>query len=221
LIELSFLLVDTGIRKLDPYERSHLVSPDAAIGELNGRFREHGIGYEFVNGEIIRIDSKYLHAEAVKPALNLLHGGRRQFLGPLQEFLAAHERHREGKEKEAIQEALKAFESTMKAICDARKWSYDKKKATAKDLIQVIFDNHLIADYLQSHFTALRSVLEAGVPTVRNKTAGHGQGGTPTSVPPYVAAYALHLAASNIVLLVEAHNATSNRSRPEYGPRVI
>ena len=54
---------------------------------------------------------------------------------------------------------------------------------------------------------ALRSVLESGLPTVRNKTkgSGHGQGKELINIPGHLAAYALHLAASNIVLLVEAH----------------
>lgn len=45
---------------------------------------------------------------------------------------------------------------------------------------------------------------EAGVPTVRNKLGGHGQGAEQIEVPDYVAAYALHLTATNILLLVNA-----------------
>ena len=48
---------------------------------------------------------------------------------------------------------------------------------------------------------------ESGAPTVRNKEAGHGQGSEPVNVPEYLAAYVLHLTASNIVLLVEAYKA--------------
>ena len=66
------------------------------------------------------------------------------------------------------------------------------------------FDNDLIPAALQSQFSALRSVLESGVPTVRNKMAGHGQGSIPASVPDYMARFAMHLTASNIVLLVDA-----------------
>jgi hypothetical protein len=67
--------------------------------------------------------------------------------------------------------------------------------------------NQLIPQYLETYFSGLRQVLEAGVPTVRNKTSGHGQGATPTHVPEHLAAYVLHLAASNIVMLIEAHKA--------------
>ncbi len=209
LIEASFLIIDLRVRRLEPYEREgyNLVHPDTAIKELNARFREHGIGYEYAGGEIVRIDSKYLHAEAVKPALQLLHGAGRGFSGPLEEFLKAHEHHRKGEQKEAIINAAKAFESTLKAICTARGWAFDQNKDTAKDLIKIVFDQALIPTYLQNEFNGLRTVLESAVPTVRNRTAGHGQGATPTDVPDWLASYVLHMTAANIVLLIQAHKA--------------
>lgn len=174
---------------------------------MNGRFREHCIGYEFAGGEIIRVDSKYLHAETVKPALHLLQEAGKGFSGPLDEFLKAHEHYRRGNQKDAILNAGKAFESTLKTICAARGWPFDSTKDTAKKLLETVFSNGLIPSYLQSHFSALQSVLESGVPTVRNKTSGHGQGATPTTVPNHIVAYVLHTTAANIVLLMEAHQA--------------
>jgi hypothetical protein len=94
----------------------------------------------------------------------------------------------------------------MKTICDKKSWSYPPT-ATAKDLIGIILDHGLIPTYLTSHFTALRSTLEAGAPTVRNKTSGHGQGAQEIPVPEYLAAYAIHLTASDILLLVRAFQA--------------
>ena len=102
-------------------------------------------------------------------------------------------------------DCLKAFESTLKCICDRRRWGY-KPTDTAKALLNVVFEKGLVPAFLQSHFTSLRSSLEAGVPTVRNKLGGHGQGGTPVAVPDSLAAYALHLSATNIVLLVQLEN---------------
>jgi hypothetical protein len=77
--------------------------------------------------------------------------------------------------------------------------------ATAKALLEILFNQELIPAALQSHFTALRTTLEAGLPTVRNRTSGHGQGTEPVAIPDYLAAYALHLAAANIVMLIQAH----------------
>jgi uncharacterized protein DUF7014 len=52
----------------------------------------------------------------------------------------------------------------------------------------------------------VRNTLQAGLPTVRNKLGGHGQGKDTRKAADYFAGYALHLAATNIVFLVEAHN---------------
>ncbi len=207
LIELSFAFISAEETQQsfrtwrDPYAQSR-TSPDDAIHELNERFRAHGVGFQFVQGQIIRVDSQYLHAEAVKPALSLLQGAG--FEGPTEEFLKAHDHYRHGRDKEAITEALKAFESTLKAICAERSWNL-KGTETASQLLTVVFDNGLIPPYLSSQFTSLKSLLEAGLPTVRNKTSAHGGGPTPTTVPEYMVTFALNLAASNIVLLVKAH----------------
>ena len=96
------------------YERHKLslLKPDSAIAELNERFREHNVGYEFSNGELIRIDSRYLHAETVQPALQLLHDAGAGFAGPLQEFLKADDYHRKGEQKDAISSGSKPREHT-------------------------------------------------------------------------------------------------------------
>jgi hypothetical protein len=209
LIELTFRFISLRLRHLDDYQRrvGGIIDPDEAIATLNRRFREHGIGYEFAGDEIIRVDSKYIHAAAVRPALQLLHDAGRAFAGAMKEFLGAHERHRKGEQQDAIVWACKAFESTMKAICAVRGWPFDPHKDTASKLIDIVFAHGLVPAYLQSHVGALRTVLEAGVPTVRNKTSGHGQGATPVGVPDHYTAYVLHLTASNIVFLIECHNA--------------
>jgi hypothetical protein len=209
LIEVAFTFVDTALRRPHEHRRAlfGLGDPDSAINELNRRFREHCIGYEFAGGEIIRIDSKYLHAETVKPALQVLQGAGKYFSGPLEEFLKAHEHYRKGNQMAAILNAGKSFESTLKSICTARGWPFDSNKDGASKLLETVFSKCLIPSYLQTHFAALRSVLESGVPTVRNKASGHGRGATPTTVPDHLVAYVLHATAANIVLLMEAHQA--------------
>jgi len=180
------------------------INPDDAINELNRRFREHGVGFQFESGEIIRVDSHLLHSEAVKPTLRFL--AEPGFEGANQEYLSAHEHYRHRRYPEALTDGLKALESTMKAICDKRKWSYDKS-ATAKQLIAVVLDKELVPPFLQTHFASLRSGLESGVPTIRNKLGGHGQGAAPRVVPEHIVSYHLHLTASTILLLVECDKA--------------
>ena len=202
-IELAFEHVDTTIRRPDYTGRSgpncNQIADDA-INELNSRFREHGIGYEF-NGEIIRVDSQMLHAEAVKHALTLLRESA--YKGAEAEFLTAHEHYRHGRQKEALTESLKAMESVMKSICAKRDWTVDPH-APARTLLQTLFDNGLIQKFWTSHFSALQSTLEAGVPTARNKLGGHGQGSEVKVVPDYLVGYVLHLTASAILFLVNA-----------------
>jgi AbiJ N-terminal domain 4 len=205
IIQLSFQVIDKAIREMNGYDMQTAgitQSADGAIEDLNGRFLEHNIGYQYLNGQIVRLDSQFAHEEIVKPALSLLNTAG--FDGPAEEFIKAFDHYKHERNKEAVVEALKAFESTMKAICDTRKWLYPST-ATAKDLIKILFDKGMIPAELQSHFAGLRSVMEAGLPTVRNKTSGHGQGSVSVTIPPHVVAYALHLAASNIVFCVEAH----------------
>ena len=204
-IELSFRYIDRLTRKFDYLHKQNASqAADAAIAELNDRFKEHGVGFQFVGDEIIRVDSQLVHAEVVKPALALLNGPG--FAGPQAEFLKAHEHYRHGNSKEALTEALKSLESVVKVICAKRKWAH-APNATSKQLLDVLFQNGLIPTFWEQHFSALRSTLESGVPTARNRLGGHGQGATVTKVPAFLAAYVLHLTASAIVFLVEAEKA--------------
>ncbi len=207
LIEISFRLVQGILRE---HQRrigyqTRWQPADDAIAELNHRFREHGIGYQYQGGQIIAVNSQYLHSEVVEPAISLLHEAN--FEGPLQEFMAAHEHYRKGNYKEAIANAGSAFESTMKAICEERSWTFGRTTASA--LIETLFSNALVPPEMKNHFDSLLSAMKSGVPTLRNQAGrgAHGQGSVPVEVPDYLAAYCLHLTAANIVFLVEAHNA--------------
>ena len=205
LIEVSFRMIERVCSKLSGSEKHQAEitqDSDDAITELNIRFKEHGIGYQYVSGIIIPVDSQYIHTEVVRPAISLLQ--RVGFDGASEEFLNAHKHYREGRNKEAIAEALKAFESTMKSICSFMSWEVPEN-ATAKPLIDVCFSNGLIPKSLSSHFNSLRTTLESGLPTASNRLARHGQGQKVVIVPNFIAAYALHLAATNIVFLVESY----------------
>lgn len=204
VVELCFNVVNSVICVNHSYQyyTDRKIEPDAAISELNERFKEHGVGYQFDSNKLIRVDSEFLHSEAVKPTLTVLRGSA--FKGANEEFLFAHEHYRHGRYKECLVDSLKAFESTMKAICKLRGWT-TQPNDTAKTLIGICFSNGLIPSYLDSQFSSLRSLLESGVPTVRNKNGGHGQGADPIVVPEYMARYALNLTATSILFLVEAN----------------
>jgi hypothetical protein len=149
----------------------------------------------------VRVDSQFLHSTVTKPALRLLN--EPHYEGPQDEFISAHDHFRHGRYKEAITDAAKSFESMMKAICDRKGWIY-QRGARASDLLKVLRSKRLWPDYLDASFDQLIATLQSGLPQVRNDKSAHGQGATRQEVPEYVAAYALHLAASKIVLLADA-----------------
>jgi uncharacterized protein DUF7014/AbiJ-like protein len=200
-VEISFLVAERAQNAYYNASAKVKMTIAEATAELNQRFLEAGIGYQLENGQILRVDSKFVHAETVKPALMLLSDPRYQ--GAQDEFLEAHKRYREGDYKGCVVECLKAFESTMKTICEIRNWPYNQKD-TAKTLISICLRNGLLPSMLQAQLNAVQAVLESGVPTLRNKTSGHGQGPVPTTVSSHMAAYALHLTAANIVMLVNS-----------------
>ena len=201
-VELSFRVVDVHSRKWE-YKHHNEADSEAGAGlaELNARFLQHGVGYRFESGEIIRVDSEMVHAEVVKPALALLHDPR--FKGAEAEFHLAHEHFRHARMKEALTECLKSLESTIKSIAASRKWKHEAN-ATAKPLIDLMFEKQVIPKLWAQHFSGLRAMLESGVPTARNRLGGHGQGAELVKVPSHVVAFAVHQTAAAIVFLVNA-----------------
>ena len=207
LIEVSFRYIDEIARDFNTDHRQSLgitLAANDAIDELNERFLRAGVGYRFEEGMIIRIDSELVHSEVVRPALRYLH--KRGFEGPRDEFMRAHAHYRSGEIKDAISDANNAFESTLKAICDQRHWKYPSG-ARASDLLKIVRKQGLLPSYLDNSFDQLAATLKSGLPKVRGEEGAHGQGATPRETPAYVAAYALHLAAAQILFLVDAHMA--------------
>ena len=235
-IDYFFYLIDKKIRTIKPeyqYDYDADGAINVAIAELNYRFKQHNLGYEFANSQIITIDSTFLHKTAVKPALKILF--EEGFEGAEDEIRNAYERRRKGDNKNAILEAGKAFEvlkmksemlmrerrkgdnknaileagkafeSTMKIICDKQGYAYDKNKDTAQKLITILENNGFYPSYMNAHLTSIRTTLETGLPVVRNKVAGHGQGNQIITIPDEYTDYALHLAATNILFLVRLY----------------
>lgn len=204
IIELSFQVIDTYVRQNEfSFRDAEGVTqrPDDAIEELNARFKESGIGYQFEAGKLARIDSQFIHSEAVKPVLHIL-GKDKKYAGANNEFLSAHEHYRHKRYKECLNDCLKSFESLMKAIHEEHSWPYDPKD-TAKKLIDSCLKNKLVPKYLQDQFSSVENLLKSGVPTVRNKEGSHGQGTEISTVPEHLASYALHLTATNLLFLAK------------------
>lgn len=203
LVEVVARYIDLGLRENYGHQTRYAkIEAEEALPLLNHRFLQNAFGYQYQSGELVRIDSNLLHQEATVPALRFL--ATKGFEGPNAEFLAAHDHYQHQRIEPAIQEALKAFESTMKAICTLRGWTFSPK-AAAGELIKTVTDNNLVPVWNKEQLDAVAKML-IGLATVRNKVAGHGTGPAPRDVQEHMAAYALHLAASNILFLIECHN---------------
>src|SRR6185437_10432080 len=158
-----------------------------ATDEINARFKENYIGYELQEGRFIRIDSSFLHSEIMAPSLVVL---REPYLqGANQEFSRANDHFRHRRFPECMNECLKAFESTMKSICDKRGWTYNQN-ATANVLLDVCKNNNLFPTYMETSLAGLRSVL-VNVATMRNRLSGHGQGSQQIQITEETAAFVL------------------------------
>ena len=210
IIEICFKLIDGYIRS-NEWKFRGLVkqSPDDAIEELNIRFKEAGLGYQFEAGELVKVDSQFIHSDVVKPTLQIL-GKNKSYNGANDEFLSAHEHYRHQRYKECLNDCLKSFESLMKAIHKKHSWQFNDTD-TAKKLINSCLANNLVPEYLQNQFSSIRILLESGIPTIRNKEGGHGQGAEITKVPEYLASYTLHLTATNLLFLAKCEESYTKK----------
>lgn len=199
-LRYSLLNIDALQISRDDFRRQKV---DDLIMELNERFKEHGVGYQFEGNSIIRVDSQFAHAIAIKPTINLIQ--KKGYESVNKEFMAAFEHFQHGRNSSAMNECLKAFESTMKVICDKNKWGY-AATATASSLIDVCLRNGLVPNYWSTQFKSLKSILESSVPIGRNKESAHGQGSERTEIPNYLVSYMINMTASAIVFLVSASN---------------
>lgn len=78
IIEEIFIYINTKCRTKEHqnYALDIELNPDEAINELNIRFKESSVGYQFENNQIIRIDNTYIHSEIIKPTLTLLNNAK-------------------------------------------------------------------------------------------------------------------------------------------------
>jgi hypothetical protein len=182
------------------------VRPDVGLVELNERFLEHGVGYQFENGKIIRIDSQYVHAEVVKEALRLLF--EPGFEEANDEFMKAHRHLREGNLRDCNTAALRATENVLKVICDGKGWARQPGDNFER-LLAIVQGERLFPDYLveDGYFRNLIGAMKAGMPKIRDRQGGHGAAPGDAPVPDHIGAFALHLTAANIVMLVKAYRA--------------
>lgn len=170
---------------------------------LNTRFKESSVGYKMVNYKIIRIDSQATFTEIIEPTITLTYN--KVFSNVNEEYVEAITSYQDEDYEKCLTKCLNSFESTIKIICDKKRWKYDDKD-TSKKLLDICYENELIPPTIQSEFTSLRGLLESGIGPLRNNYSGHGKGSKKIVVEDYLAKYALNITGSCILFLIEISN---------------
>lgn len=184
------------------------------IGLLNKLFQIEKIGYEIsvapsshqtdVPILIIPIDSKYLHEEVIQKTRALLY--KLEFDGVLNEFDKALDDSRLEKYEDSIHKIGKAYESTLKTILDKKQIPYSKGEKIPVLLTKVREALKLTNPSLNTLFDQVWPVLNQGPNVIRNfEGIGHGQGSEIIKYEKSYVNFALHLAGSYIVFLLERY----------------
>jgi len=178
------------------------------IVALNKILYKYSLGYQIdiEQDQIIRIDSKHIYQEVVKKVFLLLNDI--QFENVDDEYRKAYKKLKDGNYEGVLVEANKAFESTMKIICNLKGYGIPKNHA-ASGLIAHLRKNEFIENFQTDKFNGLAKTLE-NISIMRNNQGGHGQGIDRRELSVIYAEYALQVTAANILLLIGIYNESTN-----------
>lgn len=175
------------------------------IDSLNEVFQHNNLGYQVINGVIVSKQSDFLHIEVISKPLTLLIN--EEFNGPLEEFKKGIDNYTHKDYENTVIEACKAFESTMKSVLDKLSVAYNHDKPTAKGLISLLKENGIFDSFQEDNLNKLTGVL-IGLPTIRNRKSGHGDGIDKKEVERSYASFALNLAGSYIMFILDRYYET-------------
>ena len=173
---------------------------DNALEDVNVRFKENGIGYQYLNGKIIKVDNELLHINIITPVFSLL--SKKEYENINDEYLKAHEHFRFHRNQDCLNECSKSFETAMKIICSKNNWTFNKND-TSKSLINTLLTNKFLPLYQETYLSTLRQLLASSIPAVRNKNSAHGQGTEKQMVSNELAGFMLNITGSTIKFLIE------------------
>lgn len=201
------------------FQQSAYDGGQEGVDDINGIFREEGIGYELtpfsyqdVEGgigflgrqrkaqktiypKIIRRDAHFIHTAVLDESLKFLSDTR--FHVANSEMLQALAALRGNAFQDAITHAASSFESFMKTICHLKGWPIEPH-ATCARLVSVLRDKHLFPPFYTPLFEA--------VGTVRNRlSSAHGRGPVGgESVSLHNAEHMIHMTASHMLFLAKS-----------------
>lgn len=146
------------------------------IDEINYRLKEARIGYEFNTDAnmLIKKSDEAVYQLSIEPAFHLL--SDLKFKESIDNFAKAFSDYQSGTTKDlenAITNASKALESTIKNICKLKRYEFNEEKPL-KDQVAVLKNKKFLPEKYSNYFDKITDLIIA-VATPRNKTAGHGQ----------------------------------------------
>lgn len=210
VIELIILFIENSVKIIAQYGYPYTLdySSNEVIEEINERFRIKGVGYQYLNSKILRLDSILLNSDLVEKTFNLL--SSKMYSNVNTEFLTAHDHFRHKRNSDSVIWCLKSFESIIKIIANENQWTY-KEDYTARPLIQLLFTNNFFPTYTEHPITHFKNFLENSISLIRNKKGGHGSGSEPNVVPDSISQYMLYITGATINLIVETQQEYNNQ----------
>ncbi len=169
---------------------------------VNYRLRLAGVGYKYIDGQLIPVDDQELTNDAVIPAISLLN--RDEFTDSYNYLRQAFSDYKEGtneSSQNAIDNTVKAVEATLKVIFSALKIGYGPK-ATYAPLIQIAAENGLFPGIAEDKLSPVVNMLKA-LGEIRNKEDGHGA--PDKKVSDKAVRLAIHHATANLLYIVESY----------------
>jgi len=173
---------------------------------VNAILTEEDSPWRLCDGRMYMVDSRFLDDLKNQMEEEMK---RENFLGAYEEFKDARSYSQTGDSDVAIQKANCAFESALKSLLNQREGSADdllKRLRQETDLLDGIPDDAQ---------TAVVSKVLQGLPTLRHKLAGHGQGPKPINVPRAYGDLGVNLAATYIKFLLDLKKELAPPKKPE------
>ena len=163
--------------------------------EINDVLFIHNSAWRFINGNAVLIESEYHQREIHAKVVELLQVN--EAYGALEEFQEAVNDLASFETKDAVINAHKSVESTMKVVLGA-----ESEKLRFGQLIRQLIDSDVIPEYYEDFFKNFEQLLLAMGKERNLPGRGHGQGSQATEVNKTLAEFAVNLAGSiNLFLL--------------------
>jgi HEPN domain-containing protein len=162
--------------------------------ELNDIFYIHSSPWRVVSGNVMLVDSEYLHGEVRAKTIQLLEES--EVKGALEEYQDAVSDLMSGETKDAVTKAHKSVESVMKAVLEVNEGRFGQ-------LLSALIKSDVIPDYYEGFLKNFEQ-LALGIVKERNLPArGHGQGKRSIKVSRSLAEFAVNLAGSINVFIIK------------------